>query len=130
MLDVDNNMVNVDVRPSRYLVGRTYRSALQRETADAIGETFPSQVVLEDFTIPGSHLSVDFFLPTLGYVIEVQGAQHAQHNDFFHGDKTKLKFSDQIRRDNKKSQWAEQNGFTFIEITEKDDIDGIRRLRR
>jgi very-short-patch-repair endonuclease len=86
--------------------------------------------VLEDFTIPGSQLSVDFFLPTLGYVIEVQGSQHKKHSDFFHGEKTKLKFAGQMKRDNQKAQWAEQNGFTFIEIVQKDDIDGIRRLRR
>lgn len=128
MFDINGKMVKVDIRESRHPVKARSRSLLQGEVGQVLVERFPRQTVLEDFTIPGSRLSVDFFMPNAGIVIEIDGRQHSEYIPFFHGDRNQLKFSDQITRDMKKQQWCDYNSFTMIRIANKEDIEKIDQI--
>ncbi len=124
MFDIDGNSVSANVKESRFPMKSVSRSSLQGETGKALRVQFPFDIILEDFTIPGCKLSVDFFLPKRKIVVEVQGGQHDQFTPFFHGDKsTSTAYMDQNIRDTKKQNWAEMNGFDFVEIRTEEDID-------
>lgn len=121
MFDINGKLINADIRPSKYPLKPKSRSSLQGKTQEFLVEKYPKDIILEDFTIPGSRLSVDFLIWSRGLVIEVQGSQHSEHNDFFHGAHDNKNFYKQIKRDLKKSNWCEENGLEYIEIfTEKD----------
>lgn len=126
MYDINNKLVNVDVRPSQYPRRRVSKSKLQTITGAKLDELYPYQIILEEFYVPGSKLSVDFFLPKIGLVVEVQGEAHYEHIPFFHGDrKTSTKFAGQIRRDMKKVSWCQYNGYELIEIVTEKDLENL-----
>lgn len=56
----------------------------------------------------------DFYIPDLGIVIEVHGAQHYKYNKHFF--KTEEEFARAQRNDEIKKEWAELNEFVFIEL--------------
>lgn len=121
MIDVNGKMVNADIRPSKYPLKPKSRSSLQGKTQEFLVEKYPAEVILEDFTLPGSRLSVDFLIWSRGIAVEVQGRQHTEHNDFFHGSHENKNFFKQVNRDLRKLNWCESNGLELIEIfTEKD----------
>lgn len=123
MLDIKERIVNADIRPSKYPLKPKSKSSLQGFVQDFLVEKYPKDVILEDFTIPGSRLSVDFLIWSRGICVEVQGSQHTEHNDFFHGSHDNKNFYKQIKRDSKKSRWAEINDLNFIEIFTKKDLE-------
>jgi hypothetical protein len=125
MFDIDGEFISVDVRPSSYPIKSKSKSSLQGKVGQYLIERFPRNNILEEFTIPNSRLSIDFFISDLGLAIEIDGEQHSKFIPFFHGDKNQLKFAGQIKRDIKKEQWCEINGFTLIRIIDEKDIDKI-----
>ena len=80
--------------------------------------------MLEEFRIPGGLQRIDLMNLNRKLVVEVSPSQHAQYHPFFHGSLAGFRAS--IKSDIKKQQWAEMNGFRFIEIT-KDDINVLSR---
>lgn len=76
-------------------------------------------IVLEEFVIPGSRLRCDFINLNKSIAIEVQGSQHFEFNKFFHNN-SRSKYLGMIKRDINKYHWLEANGFTIIELDEKD----------
>jgi hypothetical protein len=126
LFDIDGNLVNVDVRASNYPVKAKSRSSLQGQTGEKVEELYPYDPVLEDFTIPGSRMSLDFFLPQKKLAIEVDGRQHHEFIPHFHGDRaTSTAFAKQKVRDSKKEQWCESNGIKLIRIVDKDDLEKL-----
>jgi hypothetical protein len=125
LYDIDDKLVNVDVRPDKYPVKFKSRSSLQGITGEKLQERYPRDPILEDFTIPGSRLSVDFFLPHRRLVLEVQGEAHDRHVPFFHKDRVLCNFAKQVSHDRKKAEWCETNGFTLIEIRTKQDLEQL-----
>src|SRR5688572_10936560 len=84
------------------------RSKLQLLTRDTLIAKYPHEIIYEDFTIPGSRLSVDFLLYRVGLVIEVDGKQHSEFSAFHHGDRTvSHKLANQRKNDRMKTQWCE-----------------------
>jgi hypothetical protein len=71
-------------------------------------------IILEEFPIPESRLSVDFFLPHIGLAFEFQGIQHDKFNAFFH--QTKKDFAKQKERDGRTRRWCDMNDITLVEI--------------
>lgn len=125
MFDVDGNLVNVDVRESKYPIRSNSRSSIQGQVAEELVSMFPHEPILEEFQIPGSRMSVDFFMPKMRMVVEVDGEQHFEFISFFHGDrKTDTKFAGQISRDRKKEEWCEINKFRLIRIN-KHNINSV-----
>jgi len=73
-----------------------------------------SAVILEDFVIPETKLSLDFFLPQRKLAFEFQGTQHTKYSRFFHGDPKN--FSAQLVRDDIKRQWCELNKIKLVTL--------------
>ena len=118
LINVRGREVNVGV--SKYSIDWDSKSASQLQT-DAKRFFRPywiGMVVLEEFRIPGSLLRCDFVNLTKKLVVEINGGQHGEFNKFFHGNRTG--YLQSIRRDYTKLKWSENNGFTFIEIEEKE----------
>ena len=121
LLNIRQKEVNVDIRPSSFPIKVESKSKLQKLTGEKLIEKYPRTTILEEFTIPGSIMRLDFFLPNLGIVVEVSPKESHEYNSFFHGPRESLKYAKQKERDRLKSQWCEWNNFQLIEIiTEKD----------
>jgi len=75
---------------------------------------YPSYSILEEFGIPDSRLSLDFFIPSLRLAFEFQGVQHDEFNKHFHGDSGG--FKRQQKRDAQKAAWCDMNDIRLIEI--------------
>ena len=104
---------------SKYLIdwNKKSRSKVQLSVKKFLEPFWKSQIVYEEFPVYGSRMSVDILNATKKLAIEVQGKQHGEFNKFFHGN-SRLKYLESIKRDIKKAEWLEANGFTLIEIEE------------
>ena len=63
-------------------------------------------------------LSLDFYNANKKIAIEVQGDQHVKFVKHFH--KTRLKYLEQLKRDQKKLDFCELNGIKLVEICLRD----------
>ena len=68
-------------------------------------------------------MTVDILNATKKLAVEVQGKQHGEFNKFFHSN-SRLKYLEGIKRDIKKAEWLENNGFILLEI-EEDEVDSL-----
>jgi very-short-patch-repair endonuclease len=70
-------------------------------------------------------MKVDILNATKKIAIEVQGRQHTSFNKFFHNN-SRLKYLESIKRDAQKAEWLESNGYTLVEIHEK-EVDSLNK---
>jgi hypothetical protein len=115
-VDTKGREHKVDIRPSKWKrkeIGEG-RGRFQSEVGECLAEAYPSQIILEEFPLPGENLTLDFFLPRKKLAIEVQGAQHYQYSEFFHKDKGAFRASQE--RDKRKAQWCRINDVRLILI--------------
>ena len=77
-------------------------------------------IVFEEFPIPQTRMSLDFFNFSMNVAVEVQGAQHLKYNKHFHGN-TNYKYLTQLKRDQYKFDFCEKYGIILVEIY-PDDI--------
>lgn len=89
-------------------------SELHEKCRQLLQQCYPTRRILEEVTIPGSQLSLDFYLPHRRVAIEVQGQQHFKFVPHFHGNK--LAFAEMKRRDMVKKEWCRKNGIELIEL--------------
>ena len=68
-------------------------------------------------------MTVDILNATKKLAVEVQGKQHGEFNKFFHSN-SRLKYLEGIKRDIKKAEWLENNGFILLEI-EENEVDSL-----
>lgn len=117
LFDLEGKLCKIDVRQSSYPIRQLSKSKLQEEVGEYLVNKYPRDVILEEFKLPNSRLSVDFFIPNRMLVIEVQGKQHQEFNPFFHGNQeTSNKFVKQIVHDHTKQKWCDINNIKYIEI--------------
>jgi very-short-patch-repair endonuclease len=90
-----------------------YKSKYHLLARNIIRGIFGDQIY-EEVHIPGEGFYLDFFLPGRKIIVEVNGQQHYTQNNFFHKDKSD--FLKQKRNDKKKKEFAEINGFSFVEL--------------
>ncbi len=93
------------------------RSAGQYHLGQQLKNLYTSAAILEEFSIPGSKLSLDFYIPSFRVAFEFQGEQHDAFNPFFHKDKND--FAKQSQRDQNKKDWCKLNSIKLIEIREQ-----------
>lgn len=74
------------------------------------------------YGIGGKPLRYDFYVLTHSLLIEFQGIQHYQAVGWFGGETT-LEY--QQEHDKRKKEFALSNGYQFLEITYKDDVEQI-----
>ena len=110
---------------SKYLIkwNKKSRSKIQFKVKQFLKPLWKNQIVYEEFPVYGTRMHVDILNATKRIAIEVNGPQHSNFNNFFHGG-SRLKYLESIKRDVAKANWLESNNFTLIEI-EEDEIDSL-----
>ena len=97
------------------------RSKFQNNVKDFLRDYWINDVVFEEFRIVGTRLSIDFYNANRRIAIEVQGDQHIKYVKHFH--KNRLKYLDQLKRDQKKLDFCEFNGIKMVEIYSTDVVN-------
>ena len=110
---------------SKYLINwnKKSRSKVQFKTKKFLEPFWKGHIVYEEFPVYGSRMTVDILNATKKLAVEVQGKQHGEFNKFFHVN-SRLKYLEGIKRDIKKAEWLENNGFILLEI-EEDEVDSL-----
>jgi hypothetical protein len=109
--------------PKKYLIdweGKS-RSKFQKNIKNFLRDYWIHDIVFEEFRLVGSRLSLDFYNANKKIAIEVQGDQHVKYVKHFH--KNKLKYLDQLKRDQTKLDFCEINDIKLVEIYSKDKVD-------
>lgn len=97
------------------------RSKFQNRVKDFLKPYWKNDIVFEEFRIVGSRLSLDFYNANKKIAVEVQGDQHTRYVKHFH--KNRLKYLDQLKRDQKKLDFCEFNDIKLVEIYSTDVIN-------
>jgi len=79
------------------------------------------KIIFEEMPVVGSKMTFDIVNVTDKLIIEFDGAQHHKYIKHFHGSRVS-KFLGQIKRDLKKEDWAEINGFSLIRIQNEKEL--------
>ena len=110
-------------KPINYLINwdKGSRSKLQAKVKNFLRVFWDGDVVFEEFPVVGSRLTLDFYNANKKIAVEVQGAQHIRYVKFFH--KSRLKYSDQLKRDEKKLDFCKANNIKLAEIYPQDEIN-------
>ena len=110
---------------SKYLINwnKKSRSKVQFKTKKFLEPFWKGHIVYEEFPVYGSRMTVDILNATKKLAVEVQGKQHGEFNKFFHSN-SRLKYLEGIKRDIKKAEWLENNGFILLEI-EENEVDSL-----
>lgn len=96
------------------------RSSLHIKARELLKKSFPYSTIYEEVTLvgckgaAGATLTADFYIPDIGLIVEVHGAQHYKYNKFFF--KSESDFASAKANDEVKKGWAELNEFVFIEL--------------
>ena len=108
--------------PKKYLIdwNKKSRSKFQLETKNFLKPYWQHDIVFEEFRLVGTRLSFDFYNANKKIIIEVQGAQHTKFVKFFHGNR--LKYLQQLKRDDKKYEFCQKNNIKLVEIYPTDKI--------
>ena len=114
LLNINGKLVTKNV--TRYLIkwDKECKSKLQFKVKKFLRPFWRPFIVYEEFPVYGTLLKVDILNASLKVAIEVQGPQHNEFH-YFHDGKPEL-FLDSVKRDCKKMEWLERNGFQLIEI--------------
>jgi len=107
----------------RYLVkwDAESRSKFQFSVKEFLYPYWRTDIVFEEFRIVGTRLSFDLYNANKKIAIEVQGAQHTKYVKFFHGNR--MKYLDQLKRDDKKLRFCEINDIKLVEIYPNDKVN-------
>ena len=91
-------------------------SKLSDYVYELLKKIFPHNLIKAEYYIKykGTRLFFDFYIKDLGILIEVQGKQHDEYVEHFHGDREGFIVSK--RRDNLKKEYCQENDLILIEI--------------
>jgi hypothetical protein len=112
-----NREVRIEIIPSKYPVRSRAKSRSfgQFNLGKQIRNIYGRDVLLlEEFPIPESRLSLDFYMPHHSLAFEFQGIQHDEFNAHFHIDKSG--FERQKERDERKKEWCTLNEIILVEV--------------
>lgn len=122
-ITLDNKEVNIQLLPSNNTIGKVFRSRLQTIVGEKLQEIYNYESILEDWNVPRSRLSLDFYIPRRKLAIEVSPKESGHnYSAFFHGQKQSGKFFKQKKNDVDKARFCEINDIKLIEITSEEDI--------
>lgn len=96
-------------------------SKIAEDVYSGIKVLFPHDTIIPEYYInyKNTRLLFDFYIKSLGILLECQGKQHSEFVKHFHGDKEN--FYGQKRRDNLKVEYCENTGLTLIFFYDKID---------
>lgn len=88
-----------------------------------LNELFPYNIILKEYYVhyKGTRLFFDFFVKDLVFFVEVDGRQHFEFVEHFHGSREG--FLEQKKRDNLKLEYIENNDtFSLVRIRYDEEI--------
>jgi len=96
-------------------------SKQHKRAREILTELFGMFIILEEVGLPSTKLEIDFFIPDIKMMIEVNGQQHYEYVRHFHGNKQGFYASK--KRDNLKREWCSINNIQLVELNylESDD---------
>ena len=106
-------------------------SSGHEKARNLLKKIFPLHFIVEELRLPGTKeglkkdLYADFFVFEINLVVEVHGQQHYEYTPFFHN--TIQDFFESKKRDRRKKDWCELNNITYIELSDKEDVDEWER---
>ncbi|MBC8395267.1 MAG: hypothetical protein H8E05_01100 [Bacteroidetes bacterium] len=105
---------------SKYIIDwdETSRSKFQFQVKQFFKSHWLHHICFEEFPVYGSLMKVDLLNATKKIAVEANGIQHGKFVEHFHTHPANYLKS--IRRDWKKTEWLESNGFDLIEIEPSD----------
>ena len=108
--------------------GYTPRSKLSAKIWDMLWDTFPHNVIVNEYYTfyKGTKLYFDFLIKEYNILIEVQGRQHYEFISHFHEDSND--FLESKKRDNLKREYCQKKDFTLVEIRFDDKIETSKDL--
>lgn len=123
--DLSGKEHHLDIRASQYKMKteKSSKSKIQFACGQLIRKKFPFDVILEEVSIPGEKLYIDFLIPQKRIAFEIQGRQHESYVPFFHGSESG--FDESLKRDSRKKHWCEIND---IELYTTDSENGMREI--
>lgn len=105
------HIVSVDTRP---------RSQYHTRCRELLRKLYPTQPILEEVTLPGVNLYLDFYLHFRRIAVEVNGEQHYKFNPHFY--QNKLAFFRARQNDSRKAEWCQMNSIVLVTLDwNKDD---------
>lgn len=122
--------MSLEVLASRYPIrtASTSRSQSQFRLGELIRLVYGlNAMILEEFPVIGTRMSLDFYLPHHGIAFEFQGRQHTEYVHHFHRDQKT--FDRQLARDREKRQWCILNDIDLVEVHDKNiSTDDLKAL--
>ena len=94
-------------------------SAPAQRIKELLKELFPYYRIVDEYFVSykGNKLYFDFYIPELNILVEVQGQQHYNFVEHFHG--TALGFTQSKKRDRLKLDYAEEHELQVVCIDSK-----------
>ena len=127
---LEGREVGLEVLASRYPMrtANTSRSQSQFRLGELIRLVYGvNAMILEEFPVIGTRMSLDFYMPHHSLAFEFQGRQHSEYVHHFHRDKKT--FERQKARDRDKRAWCVLNDIDLVEVfNNKISTDDLRVL--
>ncbi len=98
-------------------------SKLADNVYDVIRKSFPTHTIHKEHYInyKGTRLFFDYFIKSMGVLVEVQGRQHTQFVKHFHGNRAS--FLGQKKRDNLKLEYVQsQDNLCLVRFYDNEKI--------
>ena len=110
-------------KPQRYYIDwdKKSRSKFQFNCKQFLYKYWNRDIVFEEFPVPRTRMTLDFFNLSTNVAIEVQGQQHLHYNKFFHGN-TNYKYLTQLKRDQYKFDFCQDFGIVLVEIYSEEEL--------
>lgn len=100
---------------------KSSRSKFQKAAKDFLRPYWCCDEVYEEFTIPGTRMSLDFYNRTRNIALEIDGRQHREFVPFLHKG-SRMNFLDQLKRDTFKLDFCELNGIHLVGVDDASEI--------
>jgi hypothetical protein len=100
------------------------RSELHLQARTLLKTEFPNDLILEELTIPGEQLYLDFYIPRLKIAVEVQGEQHFRYVAHFHGSIASFKRGK--INDKRKHEWCIINNIRLVYFAFNETLEAWR----
>lgn len=112
------NLVHVSINKYKFNPNKKVSKG-QKILQDFLLKYISPQFLVQEFRIPGSLKRIDLLATHKKIIFEYSPLSHHNNfNPFFH--KNRANYGRSIAAEMTKQNWAERNGFQWIEITEED----------